>query len=389
MFKFAFLGILTVLLIVVVFGSAVPVPATTTKTLSVGSANVFVDLAPNQYALNSPEGATSWAIDLTSGVAPNNDFCTVATSFEEVITGGFLESASAEGNVAATTFDPESSAYCSASYALRFVLDSPAQVRISGFVSRSLPDIGSYSNWVIALQNQTLGSCVGGVTLFHVMQDDEYADSANFDQTLNLDPCHYQLTVHSGAVFSDDDGYPSTAHYDVLFEVLSGNVHTCAGLPATIVGTAGIDLINGTSGNDVIVALGGNDEVHGLDGNDIICGGDGKDKLYGEGGKDSVYGDAGNDTLDGGTGNDRVYGGTGNDAVLGGIGNDRLYGEAGIDTVSGGTGTDTLSGGSGDDVLSGNAGDDAMTCGTGTDTANGNAGTDTADPSCETVTGVP
>ncbi len=133
MFKFAFLGILTVLLVVVVFSGAVPVPAATTKTLSVGSARVFVDGAPNQYELNSPEGATSWAIDLTSGVAENGDFCTIATSFEEVFTGGLVESVSAEGNVAATTFDPDSSAYCGAAYHLEFVLDSPAQVRIMWF----------------------------------------------------------------------------------------------------------------------------------------------------------------------------------------------------------------------------------------------------------------
>ena len=388
MFKFAFLGILTVLLIVVVFGSAVPVPATTTKTLSVGSANVFVDLAPNQYALNSPEGATSWAIDLTSGVAENGDFCTIATSFEEVFTGGLVESVSAEGNVAATTFDPESSAYCSASYALRFVLDSPAQVRISGFVSRSLPDIGSYSNWVIALQELTLGSCEGGVNVFELLQVDNYVDSATFDETLNLGVCHYQLTAASGAVFSWD-GYNSTAHYDVLREVLSGNVHTCAGLAATITGIDGSDLIDGTPGDDVIAALDGDDTVHGLGGNDVICGGVGQDELFGDLGSDRLYGDEDDDELSGGDGKDKLYGGPGNEKMSGGRGDDRMYGEGGRDAMNGNGGGDLLNGGPANDTINGDSGDDTITCKTGTDIADGGSGIDTADATCESVTGVP
>ncbi|HEY0398453.1 MAG TPA: hypothetical protein VGF00_08705, partial [Acidimicrobiia bacterium] len=43
-------------------------------------------------------------------------------------------------------------------------------------------------------------------------------------------------------------------------------VPTCLGLPATIVGTMGNDVLNGTPGNDVIIGLGGDDTINGLGG---------------------------------------------------------------------------------------------------------------------------
>ncbi|RYC09625.1 calcium-binding protein [Nocardioides zhouii] len=67
---------------------------------------------------------------------------------------------------------------------------------------------------------------------------------------------------------------------------------TCAGVPATIVGTAGGDELVGTAGDDVIAALDGQDTIDAGAGNDLVCG------------------DAGADALVGGDGNDRLYGGT-------------------------------------------------------------------------------
>src|SRR6266566_954924 len=61
---------------------------------------------------------------------------------------------------------------------------------------------------------------------------------------------------------------------------------TCDAQPATIVGTAGNDVLRGTSGPDVIVGLGGNDVIDGLGGDDIICGGAGDDALFGHRGND-------------------------------------------------------------------------------------------------------
>jgi uncharacterized delta-60 repeat protein len=62
----------------------------------------------------------------------------------------------------------------------------------------------------------------------------------------------------------------------------------CLGKKATIVGTAGRDLLTGTPHRDVIAALGGADEVRGLGGPDLICGGKGGDRLFGGAGRDEV-----------------------------------------------------------------------------------------------------
>jgi len=78
----------------------------------------------------------------------------------------------------------------------------------------------------------------------------------------------------------------------------------CNGLPVTILGTAGNDIINGTTGPDVIHGLNGDDFIRGNDGNDVICGGNGNDDLGGGGGNDTLIGAAGTDTCSGGPGTD-------------------------------------------------------------------------------------
>ena len=147
-------------------------------------------------------------------------------------------------------------------------------------------------------------------------------------------------------------------------------VPTCAGLKATVVGTAGGDELTGTSGNDVIVGLGGNDHISGGGGADVICGGDGNDKLDGAAGKD---------LLDGGTGKDKLVGGGGNDTLLGGDDDDRLLGNGGDDRLDGGAGDDQLTGAAGADRLDGRAGDDVLEGGGGDDTLSGHAGDDHLD----------
>ena len=109
---------------------------------------------------------------------------------------------------------------------------------------------------------------------------------------------------------------------------------TCAGRPATIVGTAGADVIIGTAGADVIVGLDGNDRIRGGGGNDVICGGSGRD---------SLSGGAGDDVLRGGPGRDRLAGNVGSDVLIGGAGRDRLRGGAGSDRLVGGSGRDDCS----------------------------------------------
>lgn len=72
---------------------------------------------------------------------------------------------------------------------------------------------------------------------------------------------------------------------------------TCGGAPATVVGSAGADVLDGTPGPDVIVGLGGADTLRGLGGSDRICGGGGGDRLVGGSGADRLWGQAGRDRL--------------------------------------------------------------------------------------------
>jgi len=161
---------------------------------------------------------------------------------------------------------------------------------------------------------------------------------------------------------------------------------TCFGLTATIVGTAGDDVINGTAGADVIVGLDGNDTIHGGGGNDTICGGNGNDSITGDAGSNQIDGGDGDDAMAGSaTDADTFVGGYGAyDSVLfsnlpattpvtanlatgiataGGVtdhmsGVESLVGTPGADKLTGGPGTDLLFGIGGNDTLDGAGGFD-------------------------------
>lgn len=188
--------------------------------------------------------------------------------------------------------------------------------------------------------------------------------------------------------------------------VLTNQDHECFGQPATILGTAGDDVIYGTAGNDVIVTFGGDDTVYSKKGKDRIClgpgddfadsgksrdrvdGGRGDDQILGNDGRDLLWGGDGRDTISGNADNDIIYGGDGRDTLAGGTGTDDVRGMGGADTVTGKRGNDTLTGGKGTDTVDGGAGDDTLAGGTGTDSCDGGQGTDTA-TSCEQVVHVP
>jgi hypothetical protein len=128
----------------------------------------------------------------------------------------------------------------------------------------------------------------------------------------------------------------------------------CDGLPVTISGTQGADVLRGTPGPDVIAGGNGNDLVDGAGGDDTICGGngadllaggDGDDSVHGQNGVDTVFGDDGDDEVDGGDGPDRADGGSGADDVSGGPGPDDLAGAFGEDDVDGGLGPDDCASG--------------------------------------------
>jgi hypothetical protein len=71
----------------------------------------------------------------------------------------------------------------------------------------------------------------------------------------------------------------------------------CFGIPATIVGTAGNDVLVGTSDSDVIVAKSGDDTIRGMDEYDTICGGRGDDIIRTGDGPDDSKGGPGNDQI--------------------------------------------------------------------------------------------
>lgn len=138
-------------------------------------------------------------------------------------------------------------------------------------------------------------------------------------------------------------------------------VWTCQAQVATIVGTAGDDILTGTDGDDVVWLLSGIDTFHGGKGNDVVCGGPGRDSIYGEEGDDQLYGDDGSDyNIVGGPGDDVIHGGTGDEFNLHGDdfhqdgGSDEVYGDGGADTIHGepGAGVDLYDGGPDADRIS-------------------------------------
>jgi Ca2+-binding RTX toxin-like protein len=189
---------------------------------------------------------------------------------------------------------------------------------------------------------------------------------------------------------------------------------TCGGLPATLVGTSGDDILVGTPGDDVIVGRGGDDKILGKGGNDVLCGGTGSDQLLGGVGNDQLFGGQDKiwhfhgvgtsylgDVLVGGPGNDVLQGGVdprdasiypvngdipdvldyrgvhphhgrgvtvridlgtakgaGDDII--GAGRYAVYGTNGADTVYGGPLDDVIRTYGGDDVVFGGAGDDQI-----------------------------
>ncbi len=112
-----------------------------------------------------------------------------------------------------------------------------------------------------------------------------------------------------------------------------GDLPTCFGQPATIVGTEGDDTLIGTNGPDVIVGLGGNDFIRGRRGDDLLCGGAGNDELRGENGVDQ---------LDGGSDGDILRGGNLDDFLDGGSGPDSCLGDSGTDTAANCEGTNSI-----------------------------------------------
>lgn len=84
--------------------------------------------------------------------------------------------------------------------------------------------------------------------------------------------------------------------------------------------THGLDLVWGDHEDPVGIPV----TLRGGGGDDLLIGGDGDDLLTGGAGHDTLFGHAGHDTLLGGRGNDRLSGGAGIDKNVGGAGADRI-----------------------------------------------------------------
>ncbi len=138
---------------------------------------------------------------------------------------------------------------------------------------------------------------------------------------------------------------------------------TCHGMPATIVGTNGRDILFGTEGPDVIVGRAGADSIHGGGGDDTICAGSGiYDFVRGGSGDDYVTHIAENPSikvrLHGGLGNDiLVSTSTQSDPLAYGA---TLYGDDGDDVLRSRTSSDALVGGNGSDQTRGGRGEDLV-----------------------------
>ncbi len=117
---------------------------------------------------------------------------------------------------------------------------------------------------------------------------------------------------------------------------------TCRGIPVTLGGTRGNDVLVGSGGRDVVAGFGGDDTIYAFAGRDLVCAG------------------SGNDHVGGGTAADRVFGAAGADRLLGRGGPDLLLGNAGPDLLRGNRGADRLRGGSGSDRCQGGAGVDSV-----------------------------
>lgn len=149
-------------------------------------------------------------------------------------------------------------------------------------------------------------------------------------------------TIRNTATVKGDQKDPVSGNDKATASTRVIGAPTCRGVAATIVGTAGNDVLAGTGGPDVILALGGNDRIASRAGKDLICAGSGRDYIGAGSAADRVFAGAGADRLLGRGGPDLLKGSGGNDALKGGAGSDRLRGGSGVDLCRGGAGLNSL-----------------------------------------------
>jgi uncharacterized repeat protein (TIGR01451 family) len=151
-------------------------------------------------------------------------------------------------------------------------------------------------------------------------------------------------TIRNTATVKGDQKDPVSSNDKATATTRVIGAPTCRGVTATVVGTAGNDVLLGTTGPDVIVGLGGNDRIVSRAGRDLICAGSGNDYIGAGSAADRVFAGAGSDRLLGRGGPDLLKGSGGNDVLKGGPGSDRLRGGSGFDRCLGGGGANSIRG---------------------------------------------
>lgn len=265
-----------------------------------------------------------------------------------------------------------------------------------------------------SLGQDTLQAGAGGFDLLY--------EVSNVDLTLTAS----QLTIVSGGNTQID----KLSGFDKALILGGGGANrfdaSLSGIPVTMLGGGGNDVLIGGSQFDVL---------DGQAGDDVLTGGLGSDSLYGSAGNDTVKeafdrnitltsstllisensqadesdrlytleladltggisrnkidlsgfttgfgatinGGGQSDTIIGSPGPDMITTLTGADLISGMGGADIVYAGGGNDTISGGDGVDNLNGQNGNDLVQGDAGADVLVGGAGIDTLNGGADND-------------
>ena len=173
------------------------------------------------------------------------------------------------------------------------------------------------------LANQNLFEQVTGASTWSINSDEINVFDYN-DDIRDAGESSFERESIVGPLYNPDP-FRSSDHDPVIIGLQLDSIPEnpeCQGHAATIIGTAGADMIFGTDGDDVIMTFGGDDIIDAGDGKDIICSGFGNDQINAGNGKDIVEAGEGNDLVWGGNGKDQLDGGPGSDTLDAGRGND-------------------------------------------------------------------
>jgi len=196
----------------------------------------------------------------------------------------------------------------------------------------------------------TLGSCAQQARKVTCTLGSMPAPTINYGAapaiTIAVTPRQAGTITNTASVKGDQkDKVPANNSASATTRVIgAARVATCRGVPATITGTPGNDVLIGTGGRDVIVAKGGADRINSGAGRDLICAGAGRDFVSSGSAADRVFGGPGGDRLLGRGGPDVLKGQAGNDVIKGGRGDDRIHGGRGFDRCRGGPGRNSIRG---------------------------------------------